>query len=285
MLTGTPLDLTPLGPVFQGLGMLYWFIVLGTVGLVLWWFKGWRSKAIALTLALAVLVLPVAYQGFSRWSQHRAAKARFEAAQEHFALRCKSAGEKIVRAVENVDGIVLLKLRPSDINYADQFRLDDPYGHDCSGEDCVAGYLFDYRMLPIGGGGVAPSNKRLYRYVEVPDADRQFQHFEKSSATSELSRRVVASPSAEYVVEWRDISTREDRVHWIAGGAIRVTDLRTKEVIAERTGYLMDQGQGNTAGFRTPWTWARSYGPACPPVAGHNLTFVTKVLKPRQSEN
>lgn len=38
---------------------------------------------------------------------------------ELFKLRCQSAGEKITRTVQNVEGIFLLKLRSADINHSD----------------------------------------------------------------------------------------------------------------------------------------------------------------------
>jgi hypothetical protein len=71
---------------------------------------------------------------------HPAATERKERAQKAQALfqeRCKSAGEKIYRTADNVEGVLLMKLRPSEINYGDQYRMDDPYGRDLGGE----GYL------------------------------------------------------------------------------------------------------------------------------------------------
>jgi hypothetical protein len=75
---------------------------------------------------------------------------------------------------------------------------------------------------------------------------------------------------------------------------LKVVDLQTKEVIAERIGYMMDVGQGNTSGGRSPWLFAADH--ACPtfhrypnPVArvpGFSVQtyqaedFVEKVLKP-----
>jgi hypothetical protein len=93
-------------------------------------------------------------------------------------------------------------------------------------------------------------------------------------------------------VTYDDISTREDREYWIAGGALKVIDLETNEVIAERIGYMMDRGQGDISGGRSPWPLAASH--ACPsfPVAPggqpfkayQSRDFVEKVLHIKQEK-
>lgn len=62
-------------------------------------------------------------------------------AQAMFEARCKTAGEKIHKTVENVEGIYLLKIRPNKINFDDQFRMDDPYGRDLGGNGYVETFL------------------------------------------------------------------------------------------------------------------------------------------------
>lgn len=48
----------------------------------------------------------------------------------------------------------------------------------------------------------------------------------------------------------------------VEGSSLRVLDLQTNEVIAERIGYMMDWAQGSQAGGRSPWLFAADY--ACP---------------------
>ena len=100
-----------------------------------------------------------------------------------------------------------------------------------------------------------------------------------------------------YGVVYDDISTREEREYWIAGSSLKVVDLQTNEVIAERIGYMVDWAQGSRAGQRSPWLFAADN--ACPDfhiryknlAAGQRshaasvqpyqtLDFVEKVLKP-----
>ena len=62
---------------------------------------------------------------------------------------------------------------------------------------------------------------------------------------------------------------------------MRVIDLTTQSVVAERTGYLIDVGQGSLTGGRQPWFLAQRN--ACPPFEDHFTKaqeFISEVLKP-----
>jgi hypothetical protein len=77
-----------------------------------------------------------------------------------------------------------------------------------------------------------------------------------------LDKVPAPDPAPRYGVTYDDISTREDRDYWIAGSSLRVIDLQTNEMMAERIGYMMDRGQGNDSGGRAPWLFAADH--ACP---------------------
>ena len=109
-----------------------------------------------------------------------------------------------------------------------------------------------------------------------------------------LERVPASEQLPRYGVTFDDISTHEEREYWIAGSSLKVIDLQTNEVIAERIGYMVDLGQGSRAGGRSPWLFAADN--ACPdfqrfknPVvrtrgasnqAWQTQDFVEKVLKP-----
>jgi hypothetical protein len=87
-------------------------------------------------------------------------------------------------------------------------------------------------------------------------------------------------------VTYDDISTREEREYWIAGSSLRLIDLHTNEVIAERVGYMVDWAQGSQMGGRSPWLLAARQ--ACPNFpgsrsaaqVGQTTRFVLEVLRP-----
>lgn len=250
--------------------------------------------------------------------------ARLAKAEAMFQERCKTAGEKIYRTAENVEGIYLLKLRPEGINYGEnkeqQFRLDDPYGHDSTGNDYIKSFLYGRNerghLVAIG-----PVATKGYRYVEAIDLkDGQRYRYTGSVKTVgkqdanayniqvELKRNpnydlniyafvLDKTPAPgqppRYGVTYDDISTHEERAYWIAGSSLKVIDLKTNEVMAERIGYMLDRGQGNNGGGRSPWLLAANH--ACPsfkPVEAtqpgfsyqvdQSRKFVERILKPSQ---
>ena len=237
------------------------------------------------------------------------ARARLVKAEAMFAERCKTAGEKIYRTAENVEGIFLMKIRPKEINYGDQFKMDDPYGRDLGGEGYIQSFArgFETRQSQFASG----SPPRLgYRYVEAidPKDGKRYRYTGRIDQPSLRDKRYgewvrefvldkvpATGPAPRYGVTYDDISTREEREYWIAGSSLRVIDLKTNEVMAERIGYMMDRGQGNNSGGRSPWLLAAEHAcptfqrnPLRPLQAGHGASaqqlqtedFVEKVLKP-----
>ncbi|MFY8041629.1 MAG: hypothetical protein ACOVOD_01765 [Rhodoferax sp.] len=278
MNTGTPLDLTPFGVVLTGMGFIYWALALGALLLAL--FKPKRGKDKAFWVGLTVVAfgfLPAT----EAWPRYKA-QQKLNVAMARFDERCKTAGEKIYRTVENVEGIVWMTWRPS-LPLDDQFTKNDPYGHNCSGLSCIGALLIDERMVEFEPSRWRPSHARLYHYVDsIEPGTSSYSRYTKAGVGKDLSQTPLAGAVSRYGVNWQDISTPEDRNFWIAGGKMQIFDLTTNEVIAERVGYVIDRGQGSKSGFRSPWSFAKDT--ACPSLREHNVSFVTRVLKPIQGE-
>lgn len=230
--------------------------------------------------------------------------ARLAKAQDLFSQHCKDAGEKIYRTVDGVDGVYILKLRP-EMNLGNQFAMDDPYGNDLVGDGYIKGFLQE-RMM-VASKKDSPSAK-FYSYVEAIDSKDGKRYrfkgyweepwlrdksYSKGYMMFSMSKTLAQGDPPRYGVTYDDISTPEDREYWIAGSSLKIIDVQTNEVIAERRGYMMDQGQGNNSGGRAPWLYAARN--ACPAFSGSHSTgdqigqaqrFVKKVLKPltRQGE-
>ena len=233
-------------------------------------------------------------------------------AETLFRQHCMAAGETIKHKVENVEGVFLLKGRPEEINYSDQFLMDDPYGLDLGGVAYVESFLkahhkisrrnpasieasparratdltgYDYvEMTNSQGGG----RSRFTAYIDQPG--KTDPSYSLDALRVVLQKSPATGDTPRYGVTYEDISTREDRAVWIAGSSLRVIDLQTNEVIAERIGYMIDRGQGNTAGGRSPWLLAASN--ACPAFPGphahqvhQTVRFVEKVLQPIRRSN
>ncbi len=240
------------------------------------------------------------------------AKARLAKAEAMFQERCQKAGEFIYKTAENVEGVFLLKLRPKGINRGDQYRMDDPYGRDLGGEGYIQSFArgFETRQAQFAPGSpnrygylyvdaVDPKDGQRYRYTgRIEEPWQTNKSYLKGYMRFVLDRILAPDPAPRYGVTYDDISTREERDYWIAGSSLKVIDLKTNEVMAERIGYMMDRGQGNNSGGRAPWLLAANN--ACPSFFsnpnllpnGHGSAaqrhqtedFVEKVLKPKMEK-
>lgn len=257
------------------------------------------------------------------WAQNTDPKIRLQTAEAMFAERCKKAGEFIHRTAENVEGVFLMKIRGTS-NHGDQYRMDDPYGHDSTGESYMKSFFMEPMLLANQhkGPDVIESIRRDYlgyRYVEAidPTDGKRYRYtgamkvvgrknpntpnhqvelarnpnFDLNNYAFTLDRAPAPGSTPRYGVTYDDISTREERDYWIAGSLLKVIDLQTNEVMAERIGYMIDRGQGNTSGGRSPWLLAADN--ACPSFrpnegrqpgfsyqVGQTRKFVKKILKP-----
>ncbi len=272
--------------ILAGVGWGYLILTLGAIGLCLWLVKGKVAKTVAELLVLGLAsILP--WQGYEEYrrQQHVAAefKARQAKAQTLFEQRCKTAGEKIYRTVEGVEGVLLMKLRPESITDFSQYDSDDQYGYNVGGDEYIRYYLI---------GSASPGLRYMYVETEEPSGKFRYttplggvesrQMWTRGGGVVPIQRIPIEIFKTRYAIEWSDISTREDRDVWIAGGSIRIFDRTNGQLLAERIGYLIDTGQGSQAGARAPWPWARYQGPSCPSVKEHNRVFVEKVLKPNK---
>lgn len=284
--------------LLSAIGWGYLIIVLIVLGLVLWLIKGKTAKTVAFLIVLGLgSILPI--QGYTGYAKERAAAnayhERLAKAQALFDERCKTAGERIYKTVENVEGIFVIKPRVEDVNFSQQFKLDDPYGYAGKGEGYLKLFIRGRSTVPTKIGEIVPSNKVVsYLYVEVANESGNGFYRYTTNMNKDESERITrngggvmpllkeptSTRKARYGITWDDISTEVDRQNWIAGSSQKIIDLQTNEVIAERVGYMFDRGLGDTSGGRSPWASARDN--ACPPLNENTFYFFDRVIKPVQ---
>lgn len=286
------IELGPGADLLRMVGGIFWLVVIGAVVAAALIPKTKTSKAIA---GIVVVVLFLAFPGRWAWEMKRETDAkgsRLAKAEAMFQERCKTAGEKIYRTVDGVEGILLMKVRPKEDNFGEQYRMDDPYGDDLGGD----GYIETFLRARDEKGHLAATVVGGYRYVDVIDATdgkryrytgrteepwQTDKHYLKGYIRFVLDKAPTTAPSPRYGVTYDDISTLDDREYWIAGSSLRVIDLQTNEVIAERIGYMMDRGQGAIGQGGSHPAWGRARKHACPPhPAPHQArNFVERGLK------
>lgn len=276
------------------IGWVFW----GLIGIGLWLAiskpKTRVGKAMSAALVLAVpvaLIGPSVYRNYQYQKRYAVAKALFDE-------RCKTAGEKIYRIADNVAGVYVIKPRIEPVNHGDQFKLDDPYGYAGSEENYLKLFIRGRPTIPIRiGGQIDPSNVVTYSFVEINDETGKgvYQYTTPMSkeeserltrnggSTVPIERVLLPARTARYGITWDDISTQEDRKHWIAGGVMRIIDLQSNSVMAEHVGYMFDAGLGNLSGGRSPWAMARNN--ACPLLNEMGFYFFDRVIRPTRKSS
>ncbi|GGC66492.1 hypothetical protein [Undibacterium terreum] len=272
------------------LGIISW-LAAPVLGIILWLFK-FRKTAAGVVMALFMvpfILMGVMYNQILDENQ----KFKEDVAYEQ-ALCAKYGGDKIYKTVENVEGIFRINERHPDYDsqLRDQFGMIDPYGN-AQGDPSSAGeFLNDQRIASKRGyiyaetqikyDSKGPPYKRFYLKPTGKKIGDKYPGAEnRLNPELEIVEEQVAQLASHYGYVIDDLSTRELRERWIGGGRIRIIDLRTNEVLAERIGYF------RAPGMSVPLHWAASglsvTDHFCP--QGSSLKqFLHSVLKPVQAQ-
>jgi hypothetical protein len=275
------LEFTGMGSVLRGLGFLYWLLAIGAISLALVKGKTPRTKALWATIVIVIFAFLPAQAMIEQHKRDAYAKE----AWAHFKKLCaEKSGEKIYKTHTGVKSVLVMKLLPpaSDSDNYDQFWYGDPYSAAATSDRAAyaATRLTMDRRHRSGTG----SQKGL-DFVEIRNESGEgYTRIYRPVSNNELSvKQQAQQPVSRFGVEWKDISTPEDRKYWVAGSRFRVIDLVDNSTVAERIGYLIEAGFGSTAGQRRPWSTALGIGPngrSCPDA--HDATdmwFITSVFK------
>lgn len=301
---------------FELIGNAYLLLVVIVTVAALSLPQSGKGKAIALVIGLGLVYMPyilARQQQAERKKVVAQEKVHVSAAKQRFDELCKTAGEKIYRTVDDVDSLMLLKVRPKleFQDYADPMLPGAAMAGESAGDSYIQTFLGvelnDH--LPGHRGSIAlEENSPLprYHYVEAvdPTDGKRYRYFANmkrvefidssngkpnSSESMGVDRKLADGAPPQYAVDYEDIVNASDRKMWIAGTTIRVMDQKNGEVLGEYTTYAMDAGMGTTNGTRAPWEYASSHGSMrCPHVKGstgsHTRYFVDRVLKPKKGE-
>ncbi|WP_143694923.1 hypothetical protein [Variovorax sp. JS1663] len=282
--------------ILRSLSWLYIGLIAVLVVLALWLPSRWWQKLICVIAVLLVFTGPAYMRSRERSQIVDEGKARYEAAKALFDERCKTAGEKIHKTVENVEGVQLLSVRrrASNADRADPGWIYAALPDEASEDWYIRSFLF-WEHLQDGQGqsdanraarsylNATPSPYPGYRFVDAKESNGSFQRYVLVPKEGKLEKSTAEGQLARYAVSFSSIDTSDVRQHWIAGAKVIVTDTQSSEVLAEGTWYAFDPGLGNTDGGRSPWGFAK----VCPQ-SGHGASptrfFVNQVLKPKQGE-
>ena len=208
-------------------------------------------------------------------------RKRYEPAKARFDQLCQNAGEKIYRTADNVDGILLLKVRGDDEKY--QSNRYNPL-KDQMWEDAAVESEFDREayieefLLPY------TSSFPRYTYADVLQKNGLVIRYSRQREEQNwvMEQRPTPHPRARYAVTYENDISWENRKHWIAGTTIKVIDTKTNELMAEKTMYAFVPELGYSKFEQNPNPWGR--GMRCPSGESEfeqrTVTFAIKVLIP-----
>lgn len=236
-----------------------------------------------------------------------------------FEEKCRTvAGERIYRTVEDVEGIVLLKVRPArgERELADPMWPGAAFASEFRADEYIKSFFW-YEHLPetpaIQTRGILntePSNLPGYRYVDVIDEKdgKRYRYsgsikvVGKKDATAynvqielkknpdydlniyrwSLDKVPAAFPSPRYGVTYEDHVVPEERELGIASSTVKVIDLQTQEVLGAMTRYAWGAVKPSYSN-PSPWLTASQ----CPRVTwrfAQTRQFVDQVLIPRKDK-
>ena len=242
-----------------------------------------------LVILPGVLVFGLSYVGDLREKakMERRAKAeeaewrkRYEPAKARFDQLCQNAGEKIYRTADNVDGILLLKVRGDDEKY--QSNRYNPR-KDQMWEDAAVESEFDREAYIEEFFLWATSGLPRYAYIDVIQKDGSIIRYStrREDRNWVMDQQPNPHPRARYAVTYENDISWENRKHWIAGTTIKVIDTKTNTLMAEKTMYAFVPELGYSKFEQNPNPWGR--GMHCPDENSYEqktVIFVSKVLIP-----
>lgn len=204
--------------------------------------------------------------------------AKIKEAEAYYKEKCeKVAGIKIYKTVPDVEGLLLMKVRPNrtDRELADPNWPGAAFGEEARGNGYIESFLgsespaqgsVDAQHRGHIGTDKRPGYLPGYRWVEVIDP-KDGQRYRYSGSVKPSGKKnpqaykvelekdpnydmniyrwsldKLPSPSKtqpRYAVTFEDHVIPEERALWVASSTIKVLDLQTNEVLGEMTRYAM----------------------------------------------
>ena len=208
-------------------------------------------------------------------------RKRYEPAKARFDQLCQNAGEKIYRTADNVDGILLLKVRGDDEKYQNYSYIPRK---DQMWEDAAVESEFDREAYIEEFLLWATSSFPRYAYIDVVQKDSSIIRYSTRGEDRNwaMDKQPNPHPRARYAVTYENDISWENRKHWIAGTTIKIIDTKTNELMAEKTMYAFVPELGYSKFEQNPNPWGR--GMRCPSGESEfeqrTVTFAIKVLIP-----
>ena len=295
--------------IFRFIFFAFWGGVLFLL-VIVWWVvykcsepgKAWRNNIIATVVVLGGVLAWIFIPSADERRLNREAEIRRQnrlRSRAVFEELCKTAGEKIYRTADNVEGVTLLKVWGRESAHSEEklwkyAGLPEQYGKD----SYIEGFL-KWRVKIITKGNekyddvlFSPEDQNhpyilqgRYSYVDVKQKNGTFLRYTLGDNLNQNYRMIsnfTKSP-ARYAVTFENPVVPEEREHWIAHTRATVIDLQNNTVMATKDWYSFESQQGY--GRYSMWiTAATCPDPGRSSTAYPIRLFIGDVLKPKSGE-
>ncbi|MBQ9682282.1 MAG: hypothetical protein IJV35_03325 [Neisseriaceae bacterium] len=284
--------------------IIYWLpMFMGmAVAIVVVWILGSHFKVKKIyRIIIAVLVsytlslywtVPIKKHKAAREVKYNERKEKYEQAKAVFDEQCKKAGEKIYRTVDNVDGVMLLKVRKSTYPHENDPMFEDAAMVTESPDDSyINSFLKDKLVSDNGESYIYMEDARKkynrfngYQFVDVQKEDGTIIRYSGKLTFDEIKNKTEPTISIEnaarYIVTFENNVEPELRKHWVAGTTIKIIGRQTNELLAEKTIFAFAHTMGNYV--HGAWVNGRMDFCPKPQIRTETRFFAEKVLKPFQ---
>ena len=303
--------------IFRFIFFAFWGGILFLL-VIVWWVvykcsepgKAWRNNIIATIVVLGGVLAWIFIPSADERRLNREAEIRrqnYLKGKALFEERCKTAGEKVYRTADNVEGVTLLKVWDTEYPETDNIQLweyaglpmqsttygymygflgwrikkirndlDNLYSNNIS-EDVISSYdirAIDERYII----------QRGYHYVDIKQENGKYLRYSFKNPYDKELIEVVTSPisiPSYYAVTFDNFIDLEERKYWIAHTRATIIDTRTNEVMATKDWYSFEPEQGYANSFYPMWLDADT----CPSTkyfsGGQIELFTQSVLNPK----
>ena len=230
--------------------------------------KTWVKRLLAVAGVAAFLSFTSAQWFWRMQINTEDFRLRLSAAEKTFSQRCLTATQHIDQTIPRIAGV---RFQPT----SHPTPSEDPLGQLINPQDdhYLKEFLTSSQYQFVDQ--LNPTDNKLYRVTLDKSGDK-------------LERQEIpANVASRYAITQRDITTPEDRQHWIAGNSLQIIDLESKTVIGEQITYIHDRWLGSRLNGRDPWEnalrWSctahvANLGEKKP--VHEELAFIKKVLLP-----
>jgi hypothetical protein len=269
--------------------------------------EGSMKRIIGLLVAALWMSAAVAYDPSNRAEY----QAKIAEAEAYYNNKCATvAGEKIYKTVPNVEGVLLMKIRPNrtDRELANPNWPGAAFALEAYDDSYIMSFL-GYEQATSVQGKWLPitrehrgyinedynpknvSNLPGYRWVDVVDEkdSKRYRYtlVKKPRPQSKigwvdtvLDRQPAPDPAPRYGVTFEDHVIPEERAMWVASSTVKAIDLKTNEVLGEMKRYAMSYVHIPSNSNPGPWLSAslcpgRAFG-----ASTSTRKFVDQVLIP-----